>query len=105
MRANLIVVIIMLSGVFSVAITRFGELEQRIEVAGQLEALGVDPVTAREQALELTANDLAVLAANPLMMQRAGDSSQRDKAIFLTVLVVVAIVALSFAAGGGVSVG
>ena len=46
---------------------------QRTAIAQIMVELGEDDDRARQMATELTADDLAVLLANPKMMQKAGD--------------------------------
>ena len=56
--------------------------------------LGEDEDRAHQMATELTAEDLAVLLANPKMMRKAGDLGM----ILVAVLIVGGIVALALAA-------
>jgi hypothetical protein len=74
--------------------------EQRQIIAQQLESLGRAADTARNMADELTAEDLAVLLANPKMMQKAGEID----VIVWAIIVVGVVVALVIAAEGTVIV-
>jgi hypothetical protein len=74
--------------------------EQRQIIAQQLESLGRAANTARNMADELTAEDLAVLLANPKMMQKAGEID----VIVWAIIVVGVVVALVIAAEGTVIV-
>ena len=67
---------------------------QRGAIAEIMIKLGEDEDRARQMATELTAEDLAVLLANPKMMQKAGDLA----VIVVAVLIVGGIVALALAA-------
>ena len=60
--------------------------------------LGEDEDQAHQMATELTAEDLAVLLANPKMMRKAGDLEM----ILVAVLIVGGIVALALAADSAV---
>jgi hypothetical protein len=60
--------------------------------------LGKDEDQARQMATELTAEDLAVLLANPKMMQKAGDLGD----ILIVVLIVGGIVVLALAADSAI---
>jgi hypothetical protein len=70
---------------------------QRGAIAEILIELGEDEERARQMATELTADDLAVLLANPKMMQKAGNVEM----IIIAVLIVGGIVALALAADSG----
>ena len=74
----------------------------REQISRQLIEIGRTPETAQEAASRLTAEDLAVLLANPEMMQAAGDA-QTHMAIGM-ILVVALIVALAVAGGSVVIV-
>lgn len=67
---------------------------QRSAIAQIMIELGEDEDRAQQMASELTADDLAVLLANPKMMQKAGDIVL----IICAVIVVGVIVALVIAA-------
>ena len=67
---------------------------QRGAIAEIMIKLGEDEDRARQMATELTAEDLAVLLANPKMMQKAGDLAL----IVIVVVIVGGIVALALAA-------
>ncbi|HVP72525.1 MAG TPA: hypothetical protein VMS30_02220 [Phycisphaerales bacterium] len=72
--------------------------QQRAAITSQLVGLGYDLGAADGMASELTAEDLAVLLANPKMMQKAGEM---DDSLFVLVCVVVvigAVVALAILA-------
>ena len=71
---------------------------QRSAIAEIMIELGEDEDRARQMATELTAEDLAVLLANPKMMQKAGDVV----IIILAVVLVCGIVALALAADSAV---
>jgi hypothetical protein len=70
---------------------------QRGAIAEIMVELGEDHERARQMATELSADDLAVLLANPKMMQKAGDS----ETIIVAALIVGGIVALALAADSG----
>ena len=72
--------------------------QQRAAITSQLVGLGYDLGAADGMASELTAEDLAVLLANPKMMQKAGDVV----IIILAVVLVCGIVALALAADSAV---
>ena len=67
---------------------------QRGAISEILVALGSDEVRAREMSTQLTAEDLAVLLANPRMMQKAGDAVLIIGAL-LVVGVIVALVLMA----------
>jgi hypothetical protein len=73
---------------------------QRGAIAQIMIELGEDEDRARQVATELSADDLAVLMANPKMMQKAGDLAL----IVIVVVIVGGIVALALAADSAVIV-
>ena len=74
--------------------------EQREIIAGQLIDLGREADAARGMAAELTADDLAVLLANPKMMRKAGAID----VIIWALLIAGVVVALVIAADGSILV-
>lgn len=76
---------------------------QRESIAHILIALGEADDAAHQMANELTAEDLAVLLANPKMMQRAGDLGVIIAAVVI-VGVVVALLILADSSSASVSV-
>lgn len=74
---------------------------QRDSISEQLADLGFDIGAASGMAGQLTPQDLAVLTANPRMMQQAGDMEDTLFVIVCAVLVVGVCVALVIAADDG----
>ena len=76
-------------------------VHQRAIIAVQLVALGDTPSCGKDAAGRLTAEDLAVLLANPLMMQRAGALNELQLSYVLGAVVIGGIVALIVFADSG----
>ena len=72
--------------------------QQRGAIVSQLVHLGYDLGAADGMASELTAEDLAVLLANPKMMQKAGDMEDTLFVVVCAVLLVGLVVVLVLAA-------
>ncbi len=72
--------------------------QQRGAIISQLVHLGYDLGAADGMASELTAEDLAVLLANPKMMQKAGDMDDTLFVVVGVVLLVGLVVVLVLAA-------
>lgn len=75
-----------------------------VTVTHGLVASGVDPVVAAEQVALLTAEDLAVLAAHPAMLQPAGNPAAHQRNLILGLLLAGAIVGLAIASDGSSSI-
>ncbi len=73
----------------------------RARIAAQLVSLRRPPEVAQAAAAALTAEDLEVLAANPRMMQEAGESGQVAFSIIVGCLIIAGIIALAAASDGG----
>lgn len=88
------------SSVFPIAIMPLSAVspalleQQRSSISAQLVNLGFEAVAADGMAGELTAGDLAVLSANPKMMQKAGDMDATLELLLWTVIIVGTIVVL-----------
>jgi hypothetical protein len=78
---------------------------QRNRVAQQLIDLGRPAPQAHAMADRLTAEDLAVLTANPGMLRAAGGDTARQLTILWGVLIVAGLIALAAATDGTVSFG
>lgn len=87
----------------SPTVLRYVELVRRQCLTQRLVELGRAPAEARAMVAELTPDDLAVLAANPLMMQPAGAGTQEDMTLIYGLLIVGALIALAAATDGFVS--
>jgi len=75
----------------------------RMLIALRLVDLGFTPSEARQAALELTDDDIAVLLDNERMMQRAGDLSNLGAAYLIGTLIVVGIIILAANGSGFVT--
>jgi hypothetical protein len=75
----------------------------RASVAVQLVALDYTTAQAREAVALLTPEDLAVLGANPAMLQRAADEDLANvrEAWIIGILIVGGLIALAIAGGEG----
>ncbi len=82
-----------LSPAVLVPLTALSPDEQRHIIAGQLIELGRDNAAAQQMAGELTPDDLAVLLANPKMMQKAGAIDVVIWALIIAGVVVAIVVA------------
>jgi hypothetical protein len=76
----------------------------RALVAVKLVELGFTAEEARQAAIELTDDDIAVLLENERMMQRAGDLSNLGAAYLIGTLIVVGIVILAANGSGFVNI-
>ena len=76
----------------------------RVTIERQLLALGYAPDAASDAAAHLTADDLAVLLDNPLMMQRAGELDNLTRSYIIGGLIVAGVVALAIAGSGSVTI-
>jgi len=76
----------------------------RLQVMDQLIDFGRPPEEARRIAAALTADDLAVLAANPAMMQAAGEANAQMTSLIIAGLVIGGLVVLLIAADSGFAV-
>jgi len=81
----------------AVVAARLGIMQRLIEV-------GRSPEEARRIAAALTPEDLAVLAANPAMMQEAGEANAQMTSLILAGLVIGGLVALLLTADSGFAV-
>ena len=85
------------------AVVESGAAVARRSVADGLVNAGVDPADALAQVMQLTLEDLAVLAANPAMLQRAaGGESQL---VFFIILIAIFVALIAAGASGGLSIG
>jgi hypothetical protein len=75
----------------------------RMLIALKLVDLGFTASEAREAALELTDDDIAILLDNEQMMQRAGDLSTLGAAYLIGTLIVVGIIILAANGSGFVT--
>ena len=78
--------------------------QQRAIVASLLLETGCDQAEAQRQARQLTAEDLAVLAANPRMIQKAGEMDELTKNLIWALVIAGVVVAIVIAADGSISV-
>jgi hypothetical protein len=76
----------------------------RARIAADLVDLGYAPESAADMAAQLTPDDLAVLTANPKMMQQAGTMSNTTIALIVGGLIVVGIIILAANGSGFVSI-
>ncbi|MBT8486565.1 MAG: hypothetical protein HKO59_14080 [Phycisphaerales bacterium] len=74
----------------------------RTFVRDELQRLGRDIAAAAQVAAELTPDDLAVLFANPKMMQPAGEYSAQSANLMAALLLLGGIIALAAASDGSV---
>jgi hypothetical protein len=77
---------------------------QRLWIAAELIALGRAPDAALEAASRLTAEDLAVLLANPRMIQAAGASNRVLMSIIIGALIIAGLIALAASGDGFVMI-
>jgi hypothetical protein len=77
----------------------------RAQIAADLVDLGYAPELAADMAAQLTPDDLAVLTANPKMMQQAGTMSNTTIALIVGGLIVAGIIILAANGSGFVSIG
>jgi hypothetical protein len=79
-------------------------VQQREAVASLLRKAGSTPAEAQRQAGQLTADDLAVLAANPKMVQPAGEMDELTKNLIWALVIAGVVVAIVIAADGYISI-
>jgi len=78
--------------------------EQRSTIAERLIALGYAPDAAVRMTAELTPDDLAVISANPKMMQKAGEMDDAAWNIVIALIVAGVVVGIVIAANGSIHV-
>lgn len=80
-------------------------LEQsRSAIAAQLVKIGYAAEQAQRMSGELTPDDLAVLLANPKMMQKAGEMDAVTKNIIIALIVAGVVVGIVIAANGSINI-